>query len=90
LRGLLISGAMSSTAFICYLMCGFFCERKEVSILPSWLLVFAFGLAIANLAMSVDIQNSLSDSSDTLHWPALDCAVHRVAAAIPVWLPRSE
>lgn len=61
IRGLLVTGAMSLTAFCAYFMCGVLCQRNNIAIIPSWLVLITIGFCITNLVMAFDIQNRLSE-----------------------------
>jgi hypothetical protein len=52
LRGILVSGFVSLSAFVCYGLCNITCDIKDPEPLPYWFLFFVASLSIANLALS--------------------------------------
>lgn len=52
LRGILVSGFVSLSAFVCYGLCNITCDIKDPEPLPYWFLFFVANLSIANLALS--------------------------------------
>lgn len=62
LRGLLVSGFVSLSAFVCYGLCNMSCKITDPEILPSWFLTLSLALSIANLVMASQIGNGFSSA----------------------------
>lgn len=66
LRGLLVSGSVSATAFISYTVCKLVCTSETVSdiIGENWFLILAFAVSLANFIMAVQLRNQLSNKQE--------------------------
>lgn len=62
LRGLLVSGFVSLTAFISYGLCNLTCKIRDPVILPNWFILIGLALSIANLVLANQVLNGLASS----------------------------
>lgn len=72
LRGLLVSGFISLSAFVCYGLCNMSCKITDPEILPSWFLTLSLALSIANLVMASQVTNGFSSAKATCQTGSYD------------------
>lgn len=66
LRGLLISGSVSATAFISYSACKIICTSETVSdvVGENWFLALGFIVGMANFIMGIQLRNQISSKPE--------------------------